>query len=58
MASKRKRHKRPPISVQLERTNTLSKGKAFRRIILHGSDDNREYSLHATKGYRSHTKID
>jgi len=49
---KRHKHKRSPVPLKAMATG--QKAKPFSRIIgavVHGE---REYSLHATKGYRSH----
>lgn len=51
---KRHQHQRPPKP--LAATGVTKKGSAYRRIIGKIEDKKREYSLHATKGYRSYRK--
>lgn len=47
----RHQHKRPPM--RLKAVAVTKQGSAYRRIIGKAEDERREYSLHATKGYRS-----
>lgn len=51
MSTKRKQHHRPPCA--LEKRAVRSRGIANRRIIGEAISGDREYRLHATKGYRS-----
>lgn len=50
----RHKHKKPLIN--LKTVPVTAKGTFNRRICAEGFDDKREYSLHATKGYRSYRK--
>lgn len=50
----RHQHKRPPIA--LVPAKVTSKGSNYRRIIGKAEDAKREYSLHATKGFRAYRK--
>jgi hypothetical protein len=47
------RHQHKRTDKQLRRVATLSKGKIARRIIAKLVDGGKEYTLHATKGYRA-----
>lgn len=47
----RHQHKRPPVS--LKPINPPSKGKIGHRIVAKVVEKDREYTFHATKGYRS-----
>lgn len=48
------RHKHKRTDKTLNSVPTSRKGTINRKIIAAGQDDKREYTLHATKGYRSH----
>lgn len=50
----RHKHKRPNKSVAMKLELVTKKGSINRRIIAKGMSEGREYTLHATKGYRSH----
>lgn len=50
----RHQHKRPPMP--LAKVKTTSKETLYRRIVAKAENEKREYSLHATKGYRSFRK--
>lgn len=56
---KRHKHRRAPKSITLQRSVVTKKGTSNRRVIagiiaLHPAPAHyREYTLHATKGYRS-----
>lgn len=49
----RHQHKRPPSAVKLQPVSPPSKGKIAHRIIARVAEKGREYTFHATKGYRS-----
>lgn len=49
------RHKHKRTDQAMTRRKALQKGKPQRRVIGEVTDQGREYTLHATKGYRSHT---
>jgi len=49
----RQKHKRTDKA--MERRKALRKGTPNRKVIGKVVDGGREYTLHATKGYRSHT---
>ncbi len=46
------RHQHKRTSKRLVAVSTLSKGKIARRVIAKLIDAGKEYTLHATKGYR------
>lgn len=49
-----KRHKHKRTDIPLTKLATGKKGKPFSRVIGAVVHNEREYTLHATKGYRSH----
>jgi len=51
MSNKRHKHRRPPVP--LERAQVGMRGAPYRRVCALVTKDNREYTLHATKGFRS-----